>query len=139
MLRAGFVAAAGLCGARINRFDLHHAHWWATDGASGLLFHAREYPAKDALGVFQHELGFCQTDSELVIQSGEEMTRRNVLWILGEDRMHLLDAERLVGEEMAGVWTVDEGSFGERVADIFYFGKGDADAWGGQVFFVPYK
>jgi hypothetical protein len=138
LLRALFAVARELCDARIDRFDLHHAHWWINEDANtcGLLFHAHEYPVCNE--EFGYELGFCQRESTLVLASNNEMTMRNVLWVVGEDEIRLLDPTRIVGKEMHGVWTVDEGLFGHRVADVFYFGTAKPNPWGEKVYIVPY-
>jgi hypothetical protein len=118
-MAALFAAAAGLCAARVSRFDLHHAHLFYDGRAVGLLFHAREYPARG--DAFPHDLGYCQRGSDVVAGRGE-MRRRNVLHVLGDDELQLLAPERLQLDGMDGVHTVDEGLFGARVADVFLLG-----------------
>jgi hypothetical protein len=140
LFRALFVTAATLCDASVDRFDLHHAHWWynSSAGQFGLLWHAREYPVRNQC-LFPHDLGYCQKGSNLHLQTDSDMLRRNVLWVAGTREMHLLNPVPLVNEEhMRGVWTVDETMFGRRIADVFYFGRERDFALQNSVFVVPF-
>lgn len=119
-----FTAAAEICACNISVYDLHHSHFFYNrrpDGVlgGGLLFHAREYPRIDS--GWPHDLGFCQRGSDVIVD-GECMLRRNVLYELGSDKMELLDPLPMQGFGMEGVHTVDEGIFGERLADIYLSG-----------------
>jgi hypothetical protein len=140
LFRALFVTAATLCEASVDRFDLHHAHWWHNSCSRqfGFLWHAREYPARNQ-SLFPHDLGYCQKGSSLHLHSDRDMLRRNVLWVAGNPEMHLLNPVPLVDEEhMTGIWTVDEAVFGRRIADVYYFGRERNFALQNDVFLVPF-
>ena len=71
----------------LSRFDLFHAHLFATHGGGGgsgsdrqlgLLFHAREYPMNST--AFPHNLGYCQAGSSLAFDA-RGMDTRNILYI----------------------------------------------------------
>lgn len=72
------LAGAGLQKVDLSRFDLHHAHVFATNDALGLLFHACEYPAYCDQH-FPVNLGFCQAGST-VAYAIERMRWRNIVW-----------------------------------------------------------
>lgn len=139
LLKAMFTQCATLCGASISRYDLHHAHWWhnVTENRWGFLWHALEYPAKQPS--FPHELGYCQQGSDVYVGDcdSRDMRRRNVVWIGGDSDLRLANPEVLCIPELEGIWTVDEGLFGSRVADIYYFGNPNA-RFQDRVLIVPF-
>lgn len=72
-------AAAGLPEITLSRFDLHHAHIFATESASlGLLFHAKEYP-QYVEPDFPVNLGYCQINSPICYKI-DSMCWRNLIW-----------------------------------------------------------
>lgn len=107
----------------LNRFDLFHAHiFFSNRGQCGILFHAKEYPAKDEN--FDVDLGYCQIGSSLCFDENE-MRLRNLLWLSVDDEssvLVLLDTQKrkdlLVVPELH---TTFEGDWGDIVADVFYF------------------
>ena len=107
----------------LNRFDLFHSHVFSNNrGRCGILFHAKEYPAKDEN--FDVNLGYCQIGSSLRFDENK-MRLRNLLW-LSVDRassvLALLDTHKredlLVVPELH---TTFEGDWGDIKADVFYF------------------
>jgi hypothetical protein len=140
LFRALFDSAAALSESSIDRYDLHHAHWWHNrdSGHFGLLWHAREYPAQDE-DLFPHNLGYCQLGSTLHLREWTDMLRRNILWVAGANEMQLLNPLPVVDKDfLQGVWTVDETILGRRIADIYYFGRRRTCSVRGDVFLVPY-
>jgi hypothetical protein len=126
-----FETASSSSSTSLNRFDLFHAHafaWRATNESSvvrlGILFHAKEYPAKDDEN-FPIDLGKCQCDSTLCLDE-KGMSQRNVLW-LSLDSCALLAWLDTSSESLRELLTVPElhttfeGDFGAIQGDVYYF------------------
>jgi hypothetical protein len=126
-----FEMVSSLTLTSLNRFDLFHAHafaWRATNDVSsrrlGLLFHAKEYPAKD-VAKFPIDLGKCQIDSTLRLDE-KGMNHRNILW-LSLDSCGLLAWLDTSSEPLREILTVPElhttfeGDFGVVQGDVYYF------------------
>ena len=110
----------------LSRFDLFHAHAFVhASSRIGLLFHAKEYPAKDEIG-FPVDLGRCQVGSKVPYDENS-MRHRNILWLsLGGDASVLafLDTSTESLRDLLTVpelHTTYEGDFGEVEGDIYYF------------------
>lgn len=137
LVREVFLQAARLCGSQISLSDLHHGHLWYDQATrrAGLLLHAREYPLQNEK--FPYELGYCQKISDLSLSCTDEMRRRNVVWVLGDRELHLLNPDGLILPELVGIYTVDEGVFGRRLADLYYFGRNPA-RFRADLYIVPF-
>lgn len=112
-----FRCAARVAGARLSRFDLHHAHMFFDSQSQlwGLLFHAKEYPAY-CDETFPYRLGFCQMGSDVLLKRVEDMQRRCVLWVYGVEWLMLLQSYSRLP-----FGTVYEAEFGVPLADMYFF------------------
>ena len=127
----GAVAGAGgpsvgvLPSLSLSRWDLHHAHLFASPHHGlGLLFHAKEYPAA-CPDRFPAHLGFCQLGSPLPFDPAA-MDWRNLVWARG--RVAALDLGpdsalhgELLMDGLHEARTVLEADFGEPLAELFWF------------------
>ncbi|PXF42165.1 hypothetical protein BWQ96_08085 [Gracilariopsis chorda] len=113
-----FERVAFICDARLTRFDLFHAHLFfnGEHNALGVLFHAKEYPARNEQ--MPYDLGYCQRGSDLEVCC-TSMKRRNVVWVFGQTGLALIEPFA-----RAPFFTVFEDEFGVSVADFFYFTSG---------------
>eukprot|EP00887_Chlorella_sp_A99_P005630 scaffold1.g5630.t1 len=77
------VHMAGLPPVELSAWDLFHGHLFfsAALGQLGLLFHAKEYPARDP-GAFPINLGYCQCGSRLAYDPRAQEAR-NLLFVGG--------------------------------------------------------
>ena len=74
------INASELPETRLSRFDLHHAHLFASsEHGLGLLFHAKEYFASSADFDIGNALGNCQRGTPLMYDT-EAMAWRNTIW-----------------------------------------------------------
>lgn len=113
-----FDCVAFICDARLTRFDLFHAHLFYNHkhNALGVLFHAKEYPARNEQ--MPYDLGYCQHGSDLEVCC-TSMKRRNVIWMFEKDGLALIEPVA-----RAPFFTVFEDELGVSVADFFYFTSG---------------
>jgi hypothetical protein len=125
---------AGLPPITLSRYDLFHAHIFLNNNKIGLLFHSKEYPAKDDT-TFPINLGHGQIAST-VDYSQYAMSWRSVIWFhgtfaalyLGKDSL----LQGLVMEGLEDVYTVMESDFGQPLADIVYLDGGGGEEYPGM-------
>jgi hypothetical protein len=122
--------AAGAPGVSLSRYNLFHAHLFASAGCIGLLFHAREYPRREP-GGFDVHLGRCQSGSTLAWDE-RAMALRNVLYVVPMARgataalavLHTAPGTLLHDELLApgvrALHTVYEEDLGTPLADVNY-------------------
>ena len=111
----------------LSRFDLFHAHAFTYEPARrlGMLFHAKEYPARDKVR-FNVDLGHCQVDSNVRFDE-DEMSERNILWLSVDSHRSVLAFLDTSNESLKELLTVPElhttfeGDFGKVQGDVYYF------------------
>ena len=71
------ITTAGLPETNLSRFDLHHAHLFASEYGLGFLFHTKEYIGPGDIDI--GNLGNCQEGTPLKF-SQKAMAWRNIVW-----------------------------------------------------------